>query len=71
MELRLEPIKRSTLTAVEVAEYIGVSRDFIYILAREKRIPHFKIGSRVLFRKNAIDEWIESQMIEGMNNEEM
>lgn len=67
--LKLEPIKRSTLTVLEVAEYLGVSKDTIYIMAREKRIPHFRIGSRVLFKRNAIDEWIESQMIEGIENE--
>lgn len=61
---KLEPIKRSTMTALEVAEYLGVSRDMIYIMAREKRIPHFRIGSRILFKRDVIDHWTESQMIE-------
>lgn len=67
--VRIEPIKRSTLDVKEVAEYLGISVDMIYILCREKRISHFRIGSRILFKKESIDKWIESQMIEGIEHE--
>ena len=67
--INLQPIKRSTLTVKEVAEYLGISSDMVYILCREKRIAHFRIGSRILFKKEAIDNWIEKQMIEGLENE--
>lgn len=66
--IQLEPIKRSTLNVKEVAEYLGISVDMVYILCREKRIVHFRIGSRILFKKDAIDQWIDKQMIEGMEN---
>lgn len=68
--IQLQPIKRTTLTAKEVAEYLGVSVDMIYILAREKKIVHFRIGSRLLFKKDAIDKWIESKMVEGLEDED-
>ena len=58
----LEPIKRSTLEVKEVADYLGVSSDLIYRLVREKAIPHFRLGRRVLFKKEIIDRWIEEQM---------
>lgn len=67
--IHLEKIKRSTLTVKEVAEYLGISVDMVYILCREKRIAHFRIGSRILFKKAAIDRWIEAQMIEGLSDE--
>lgn len=67
--IKLQPIKRSTLTAKEVAEYLGISLDMVYLLVREKRIVHFRIGSRILFKKEAIDNWIESQMIDSVENE--
>lgn len=67
--VRIEPIKRSTLTVKEVAEYLGISSDMVYILCREKRIAHFRIGTRILFKKEAIDRWIEQQMIEGFEHE--
>lgn len=67
--VRLEPIKRSTLTVEEIAEYIGVSIDMIYKMTREKAIPHFRVGRRILFKKDSVDKWIEFQMIEGIENE--
>lgn len=68
--VKLEPIKRSTLTVKETAEYLGVSTDLIYVLCRENRIRHFRIGSRILFKKHAIDQWIEERMIDGHDYEE-
>ncbi len=67
--VRVVPIKRSTLDVKEVAEYLGISTDMVYILCREKRIAHFRIGSRILFKKEAIDNWIEKQMIEGIEHD--
>ncbi|GAB3797503.1 helix-turn-helix domain-containing protein [Virgibacillus kimchii] len=66
---KLVPIKRSTLTVEETAEYIGVSVDMIYKMTREKAIPHFRAGRRILFKKYAIDQWIEKQMQESMEYE--
>lgn len=68
--VRLEPIKRETLNVSEIATYLGVSTDKIYIMAREKSIPCFRIGSRVLFKKEAIDKWIESKINESYENEQ-
>lgn len=65
MTVRLEPIKRSTLTVSETATYLGVSNDTIYKLCRDGAIVHFRIGSRILFKKGKIDEWVDSQMITG------
>jgi len=66
---KIEPIRRTTLTVKEVAEYLGISSDMVYILCREKRIAHFRIGARILFKREAIDKWIDSQMVEGIENE--
>lgn len=67
--VQLEPIKRSTLTVKEVASYLGVSVDTIYTLVRENKIVHFRIGSRILFKKNAIDDWIDKQMEMGYDEQ--
>nr|WP_188725097.1 helix-turn-helix domain-containing protein [Lentibacillus populi] len=63
-------MKRSTLTVHEVAEYLGVSPDKIYMMVREKAIPCFRIGSRILLKKAAIDSWIEKQIEESMTADE-
>ncbi|MDX8045447.1 helix-turn-helix domain-containing protein [Gracilibacillus sp. S3-1-1] len=67
---QLEPIKRSTLTVEEVAEYLGISTDMVYKMVREKALVHFRIGRRILFKRHAIDEWIDKQMQEVMEDEQ-
>lgn len=62
-------IERSTLTVEETAIYIGVSVDMIYKLVREKALPHFRIGRRILFKREVIDRYIEQKIKESMQNE--
>lgn len=49
--------------ANEVAEYTGLSKDFVYLLVKQSRIPHIKIGRKILFKKDSIDEWINEIQI--------
>lgn len=41
-----------------VSEYLRVARSTIYKWVEEKYIPHKKLGKRVLFIKEHIDEWV-------------
>ncbi|MBA2937046.1 helix-turn-helix domain-containing protein [Paenibacillus sp. CGMCC 1.16610] len=50
--------KKVTLTVKEVAEILGVSSDKIYEMARKKQIPHIKVGSRVIFHEDVLNEWM-------------
>jgi excisionase family DNA binding protein len=50
-----------TLSAKEAAKYIGISYWLILEIAKRKEIPCIRIGSRVLFRKDAIDNWMEER----------
>ncbi len=45
----------------EVAEYLNCSESSIRNLVREKKIPNFRIGSKLNFRKKTIDEWLSIQ----------
>ena len=38
-----------------------VSKGIIYKLVREDKIPYFKMGTRILFRKESIDNWVSEQ----------
>lgn len=57
-ELEHAPVVRSTLTVKEIATFLDLSADFIYKLCREKKIPHIKIGSRLLFKIESIERWL-------------
>ena len=42
----------------ETAELIGVSISTIYVMARQKEIPHKKVRGRVLFHRPTIEKWL-------------
>lgn len=54
----LPRLERTTLTVVELAEYLGVSKDLVYKLVREKRLPVIRLGTRLLFKRDTIDRFI-------------
>ena len=43
------------LTVEEVAKILRVSKQTIYVLCREGKIPHFKVGAKLRFKKADID----------------
>lgn len=49
------------MTVEELANYIGASTVKVYSMVRGNEIPHYKIGSKILFRKSTIDQWIAGQ----------
>jgi putative molybdopterin biosynthesis protein len=42
------------LTVDEVAKILRVSRQTIYVLCKEGKIPHFKVGSKLRFKETDI-----------------
>ena len=42
-----------------LAEYLGVTRDWVYKKVQLKEIPYIKKGGLLRFRKLAIDRWID------------
>jgi excisionase family DNA binding protein len=41
-----------------LAEYIHMSESYVYKMVRSQSIPHIKLGSRTLFERNEIDNWV-------------
>lgn len=48
------------LTVEEAAKHLRCPKSRIYALVSAKRIPHHRDGSRLLFRANELDAWIQS-----------
>jgi excisionase family DNA binding protein len=46
------------LTAQEVADQLGVSKDWVWAQARAGTIPHVRLGRYRRFRAEAIEAWI-------------
>ena len=43
----------------DLAGYLKISISEIRKLVREKRIPHFRLGNRIMFDLKKINSWIE------------
>ena len=52
---------RGLMTVTEIADYLSLSRQAIYVLAQNDEIPAFKLGASWRFRKSDIDTWLETQ----------
>lgn len=48
-------------TIDELSEYLKTPKGTIYWLTYKKRIPYFKVGKRLRFRKSTIEKWAEKQ----------
>lgn len=55
--------KTSLLDIPAVAERLGISGFTIRMMVRERRIPHLRIGRRVLFDPRDIDAFLASSRV--------
>ena len=46
------------LNLAECADYLTISRSTIYQLTSKQKIPHYKIGKRLMFKVSEVDEWV-------------
>jgi excisionase family DNA binding protein len=54
----------NTLTFSEAWEYVfqrKISKDKLYSEVRAGRIPHTRIGTKILFRRDTLIEWFRQQ----------
>lgn len=49
------------LTIEELCDILQVKKHYIYALTSQKRIPFFKMGRFLRFRKEDIDEWLKDK----------
>jgi excisionase family DNA binding protein len=49
------------ISAKEMAAVLGVSAGVLYELARAKKIPHLRIGDRVVFNKERVIAALENE----------
>lgn len=49
------------LSVKDVAKLLGVHMNLIYGLVKDKKIPHARIGGRIVFTQATIYNWIHEQ----------
>lgn len=47
------------LTADEVAQRLGVTKEWVWAQTRAGRIPHVKLGRYCRFREESLQEWLQ------------
>ncbi|PFM82707.1 hypothetical protein COJ46_02550 [Bacillus sp. AFS077874] len=54
-------ITKITMSIREVSEYTGIGQTTLYQLAREGKIPHKRVKSKVIFLREVIDKWLRDE----------
>jgi excisionase family DNA binding protein len=52
-------MKRQFMNIEQVADYIQVSKSFLYKKVANNEIPYHKLGSRTLFDLEEINSWVK------------
>lgn len=55
------PLAEPLLDADAAAKLLAVKPSWIYDAARERRIPHLRIGRHIRFLRTDLEEWIVQQ----------
>lgn len=55
------PTAKKVMNAGEVAQYLGLHRETVYLYAKNGKIPAFKIGYAWRFNIDSIDKWMREQ----------
>lgn len=66
----MKVVRPATLNIDEAAIYLGVHRDTVRKLIREKELPHVRIAGRILLRPKTLDEYMEAQEHQNLRIEE-
>ena len=48
------------MTLAEVAAYLRLSKDTVYRMASGGKLPASKVGSQWRFRRDDVDQWLET-----------
>jgi excisionase family DNA binding protein len=52
-----------SLDSNAVAARCGIDPQYVRKLAREHRIPHYRVGARLRFDPDEVDAWLEAQHV--------
>lgn len=59
------------LSLIEAAQYLGVSKSYMYKLTHTRTIPFNKFGKRVIFYTKELDEWVKQKAIRVKTRDEI
>ena len=54
-------MEKKIVDADGVAGYLSISKDGVYAMVHERKIPYFKVGRRVRFDLVEVNSWLEQR----------
>lgn len=55
---------KEVLTSEETAQYMGVSKSYLYKLTMRREIPHYKpMGKMCYFNRHEVEAWLQSNRV--------
>jgi len=58
-----EKPQKTNMDMKEAATFLNLSKQTLYKYTSEATIPHFKVGSRTLFKVSELEEWLEDHRV--------
>jgi excisionase family DNA binding protein len=57
-------MKREIMTAIQVADYLQISKKSVYSLVKEGKLPASKVLNKLRFSKEVVDQFIANNQFE-------
>ena len=55
---------KEVLTSEETAQYLGISKSYLYKLTMRRAIPHYKpMGKMCYFNRHEVEAWLQSNRV--------
>ena len=52
---------REVMDIREASDYLRISDWKLRQMVRQRSIPHFRVGKKIMFRRSALESWIANQ----------
>jgi excisionase family DNA binding protein len=59
--------KAEVLNATQAAEFLHIAKQTLYSMTSRRKIPFYKNGKKILFRRGDLEEWLNSGKHEQMS----
>lgn len=66
-ELVENNLKAEVLNADQASEFLHIAKQTLYSMTSRRKIPFYKNGKRILFRRGDLEEWLNSGKHEQMS----
>jgi excisionase family DNA binding protein len=56
--------EKNILTVPEAADFTRLSISTVYAYVSRRKLPHFKIGAKLLFRRADLEQWLNRHFVQ-------